>query len=253
MKVALLVASLIMSTAAGCIAQDFQKCVQNPQLHFIAQANIKYLDPGPPPDQGSDFGDEKRMHDYELGDLYRLQNSRTPQEVKQANDDAGELDMFIFRTVLGDTFNPTDPAFAATARLSQDLCEEATIIASEFKTDYNRQRPFLADKALKPATDISFLKTSPSYPSGHSLTGYLEGLVLAEILPERRDEILGRALEFARERNLLGVHYLSDIVSGRRIAYSAFAVIAQSPKFKGELAAAQAEVRAKFPPPQPTP
>lgn len=242
------IAILVLGASFG-FGQDFDKCVNNTEFHFIntKKVDINDLTPTPPSDQPSIFGDDKKMLDYELSDLHRLQDSRTPQEVDQANKDAAELDMFIFRTVLGDQFNASNPGLTATRALSQDICEEGNAIVTVQKTKFGRKRPFLVDPSLKPATDISFLKTSPSYPSGHSLIGYLEALTLAEILPTKRDEILARAQEFERERNLLGIHFLSDIAAARGVAYSAYDLIARTPKFKKELVAASAEIQANFP------
>lgn len=239
---------LAFASTASVIGQDFQKCVKNTSFHFIDTSafDISLLDPPPPPDRPSILGDGRLMLDYELGDLYLLQDSRTREEVKKANVDALELDIFIFRTVMGDRFNASNPALVATARLSQDLCEESTALATIQKKKFNRTRPYLVDKAIKPATDVMVLQDSPSYPSGHSLTGYLEGLALSDILPEKRDAILSRAEEFARERNLLGVHYPSDIFAGRLVAYALYAQISKSQSFRQELDAARVEIMKRF-------
>jgi acid phosphatase (class A) len=233
---------MLGTTLGAC--QDFNKCVNNTELHFInpRKVDISVLTPPPPPDQPSIFGDEKLMLDYELSDLHRLQDSRTPQEIDRANKDAAELDIFIFATVLGAQFNASNPELTATRALSQDICEEANALVTLQKAEFGRKRPFLVDPTLKPATDISYLKTSPSYPSGHSLIGYLEALTLAQILPDKRNEILARAQDFGRERNLLGVHYLSDVAAGRSVAYSTFELISKTRRFKDEMAAARKEI-----------
>jgi acid phosphatase (class A) len=239
---------LALVTPSIGMSQDFQKCVTNTAFHFIdtKKFDISSLDPPPPYDRGWTPSKVKSNRDDELQDLYRLQNSRTQKQVDQANKDAGELDIFIFQNVIGDNFSASNPALPATTKLSQDLCEESTALATVQKNEFKRARPFIDDKGIKPATDVSNLTNSFSYPSGHSLTGYLEALALAEIFPEKRDAILQRAMEFARERNILGVHYLSDIAIGRSDAYALYEQISKSKKFKDELEASRTELRKQF-------
>jgi acid phosphatase (class A) len=85
-----------------------------------------------------------------------------------------------------------------------------------------------------------------SYPSGHALTGYLEGLTLAEMVPEKRDEILVRADDYAHNRLVCGVHHASDVEASRRVAYVVFGYMLATPRFQSDLAAAKAETRAKL-------
>jgi acid phosphatase (class A) len=82
--------------------------------------------------------------------------------------------------------------------------------------------------------------------TGHALTGYLEALTLAEIVPEKRPEILERADNYAHNRLVCGVHYASDIEASRRIAYVVFGYMLATPRFERDLAAAKLELRSKF-------
>jgi acid phosphatase (class A) len=82
-----------------------------------------------------------------------------------------------------------------------------------------------------------------AYPSGHGTTGYLEGLVLTLIIPEKRDAILARADDYAHSRLVCGVHYPSDVVASKYVAYATMGIMMNNPQFKRELAAAKSEVR----------
>jgi len=69
------------------------------------------------------------------------------------------------------------------------------------------------------------------------------GAVLADMLPEKRAEIMERAQEYAFNRVIAGVHYPTDVQSGA-LAVAAFAaMLFASPEFRKEEAAAAAELR----------
>jgi acid phosphatase (class A) len=55
-----------------------------------------------------------------------------------------------------------------------------------------------------------------SYPSGHATYGYLMAYLLADMVPERRDQLIARAGVFASQRAVCGVHFPSDLEAGRK-------------------------------------
>jgi acid phosphatase (class A) len=71
-------------------------------------------------------------------------------------------------------------------------------------------------------------------------------MTLAEMVPEKRTEILARADDYAHNRLVCGVHYPSDIEAGRRVAYVVFGYMMATPQFEHDLAAAKAEMRGKL-------
>jgi len=84
---------------------------------------------------------------------------------------------------------------------------------------------------------------SGSYPSGHAVWAYTAALVLADMVPERREQIFARAREYAHNRNTGGVHYPSDIQAGQLAATAIAAVLFTCAPFEHEEAAATAELR----------
>jgi acid phosphatase (class A) len=69
------------------------------------------------------------------------------------------------------------------------------------------------------------------------------GIVLADLVPEKRSQIMARASEYGFNRVVGGVHYRSDIEAGR-IAGSVIAqALFMSEDFRTQLAAARAELR----------
>jgi hypothetical protein len=56
---------------------------------------------------------------------------------------------------------------------------------------------------------------STSYPSGHATYGMVTGLLLAEMLPEKRERIINRIVDFGYSRLVAGVHFRGDVYAGQ--------------------------------------
>lgn len=112
------------------------------------------------------------------------------------------------------------------------------------KEQYARPRPFLVEDAPLCLTPSEGLARSGSYPSGHSATGWLYALVLAELVPERAAEILARGRAIGESRVVCGVHFVSDVEAGRTTAAAVIAALNGVPEFDADLAAARAELDA---------
>jgi PAP2 superfamily len=65
---------------------------------------------------------------------------------------------------------------------------------------------------------IQHLAANPAYPSGHTVYGYMESLLLALLVPERYQQMVTRAAEFGNDRIVLGSHYAIDVLGGRALA-----------------------------------
>ncbi|MGB6438341.1 MAG: phosphatase PAP2 family protein [Methyloceanibacter sp.] len=62
------------------------------------------------------------------------------------------------------------------------------------------------------------LTANPTYPSGHTVYGYMESLLLALLVPERYQQMVTRAAEYGNDRIVLGAHYVMDVLGGRTLA-----------------------------------
>ncbi len=175
----------------------------------------------------------------ELAELHRIENERTESDIARARADEAERDIFIFKSVLGDQFNAE--ALPLTAALSAEVDDDEMADAEPIKLRFQRVRPYNVDESLHPVCKTKL--TADSYPSGHATTGYLMALVLASMLPEKRDAIFARADDYVHNRLVCGVHFPSDVEAGKKIAYALFGAISINPQFKAERAAAEAEIR----------
>ena len=66
--------------------------------------------------------------------------------------------------------------------------------------------------------NLQHLAANPAYPSGHTVYGYMESLLLALLVPERYQQMVARAAEFGNDRIVLGAHYAMDVLGGRTLA-----------------------------------
>ena len=178
----------------------------------------------------------------ELAELHRIEQTRTPEQIAKVKADEAEEDMFAFKDVLGPNFNPK--ALPITAALGSHVKNEQSVVGGQLKQYFQRPRPFQTDSTLHPVCELK--QTHDSYPSGHGLTGYLEAFTLAELIPEKRVELLARADDYAHSRLVCGVHYPSDIEASRRVAYAVFGYMLATPRFQKDLAEARREIRTEM-------
>jgi acid phosphatase (class A) len=179
----------------------------------------------------------------ELAMLHHIQETRTASQIRRANEDEREESIFAFASVIGPQFNRA--TLPLTTLLSDDVRSNERIIVNSAKRFFRRPRPYHLDPTIRPVCRTTKNQQDYSYPSGHGTTGYLEGLVLAEMVPERREKILSRADDYAYSREVCGVHYPSDEVASRTVANAMFNIMINNPLFRAELAAATVELRAK--------
>ena len=186
----------------------------------------------PPPAQDSD------LTKAELAEVKALQASVSEDRKKQAiaDDDEGFVP-FIATTSLA-----IDPAkVPLTAALIQRVLDTEDVVTSPAKKFFARPRPPKVDDAIKPMIELS---KSNAYPSGHTTNGTAIAIVLSEMVPEKRAELMMRAEDYAMSRLIVGVHYRSDLAAG----FASGALIAkeleQNADFQKEFAPAKAELRA---------
>jgi acid phosphatase (class A) len=219
---------------------------QAPVALHAQTANTGYYTGSAPPDLSGIIPSPPAQNSdttkAELTILHKIEQSRTPAQVAAAQDDDRHEDMFYLRTVMGKGFAPGNlPLLTA---LSNRMESEGSAASHALKGEFKRPRPYQFDRTLHPVCETV---TQPnSYPSGHSIVGYLDAFVLIRIAPEKSREILERADDFAHNRMVCGVHYPSDLAAGREVAYVLFGYLMAQPRFQNDLAAARVETRTRL-------
>jgi acid phosphatase (class A) len=69
------------------------------------------------------------------------------------------------------------------------------------------------------------------------------GVVLSNMVPEKRNEIMARAWAYGENRIIGGIHFRADVEAGRIAGTVIAARIMEQPDFQVEYAAAKAELR----------
>jgi acid phosphatase (class A) len=227
----------ILASASLCL---FAQAVRKPVFVSPEQLPVASVLANPPNDAQTAA---------ELAGLHEIEQTRTPAQIAHAKADDAEEDIFIFKNVMGDKF--TAEALPLTALLSTHVHGDEGLIVNPAKKFFHRLRPYHFDSSLKPVCKTNPDSTDYGYPSGHSVTGYLEALVLTMMVPEKRDAILARADDYAHSRVVCGVHYPSDVVASKSVAYAMIGIIMNNPQFQKELESAKAEIHRALMTPRP--
>jgi acid phosphatase (class A) len=176
----------------------------------------------------------------ELDELLELQRRRTPRDVEAAQSDR-KTDVWQFAAALDMTPQKMRGLRALDALASQVEDDERPYVHS-VKSHFRRLRPYELEPRLRPC--IEDVRDDRSYPSGHATYGFLIAYLLAEMVPERRAQLLARAEHFARQRMVCGVHFSSDIDAGRLGAAWLARQFLGDPHYRSAAQAATIELRA---------
>lgn len=237
-------AAILLVAFTPAFAQDAPKKIKdhrtNPELFFLQdgdQPDSYTLLPAPP-DAGSItfLNDQAR---YAWGKTMR-NTERGAQAFRDAHVE-GDGVPAAFSEAFGITID--DTTTPEIKKLIVGMREDAGDLATRTaKNYYNRQRPFsFYDEDTCNPEQQAELSTNGSYPSGHTSIGWATALVLAEINPERQNEILDRGYEMGQSRVICGYHFQSDVDAGRITGSVIVARLHADPAFQAQLEKAKAE------------
>ncbi len=200
---------------------------------FTDYTEVVLVDLLPPPP-----ADDSAQTKAELGEILTLQVTRTPEMAAAAIADNIE-NIWVFGDVIDNPkFTPENlPVFAA---FFDRIVATKSAVVDAAKAAWKRPRPHILSDLVRPIVPLS---TTGAYPSGHTVVGTLEGIVLSNMLPELRAKIMARAWEYGDNRVVAGIHYPSDVEAGRLAATAIAQTIQAKADFKVEFEAAKAELR----------
>lgn len=134
----------------------------------------------------------------------------------------------------------TPITYSILFKLIRDAGNYAT---KDAKEKYMRMRPFMFyNSPTCLPEDEEGLRKNGSYPSGHTALGWSTALVLAEIRPERANEILKRGYEYGQSRVICRAHWQSDVNAGRVVGAAQYANLHTNKGFLQALEQAKAEI-----------
>ncbi|MDE6683779.1 MAG: phosphatase PAP2 family protein, partial [Duncaniella sp.] len=185
----------------------------NPEVFFLQEGDVpnSYLLLPPPPDGASItfLNDQAR---YSWGKTMR-NTPRGDQAVTDARVEGNGVPEAFSEAFGVEICEDTPEILKLVVGMREDAGDLGT---REAKNYYNRERPFsfYNEDTCNPEQQEE-LSTNGSYPSGHTSIGWATALVLAEINPERQNEILKRGYEMGESRVICGYHFQSDVDAGR--------------------------------------
>lgn len=226
---------LVVLMAAGMYAREPEVYVPAEQLPHLLS-----IMPAPPAFNSPEFAsDEVR---YNWGKEQRQDSVRLAMAIADAEWENMELVLNRWQEAIGMPISE-----AATPHIYALLVNSITTVDPmriEPKAFYHRQRPFEHYGDAMPTHEESALRGEGSYPSGHSLRGWLIGLVLAQVAPERAEAILARSWDYCNSRVIVGAHWQSDVDNSRTAASVGFCALQSSDRFRAQVLEAQREYQA---------
>lgn len=211
-----------------------------PDLFFLQESEVaNSLDLLPPPPEAGSilFLNDKAQYDW--GKMQR-NTPRGEQAVRDARVGGNGVPM-AFAEAFG--IEITKEKTPEIHKLIINMREDAGDLSTRHAKDYYmRVRPFsfFNEMTCNPEQQQE-LSTNGSYPSGHTAIGWATALVLAEINPNRQNEILKRGYEMGQSRVICGYHFQSDVDAARIVSSAVVARLHANDAFMIQLGKAKAE------------
>jgi acid phosphatase (class A) len=225
-------AFIAASAVALTMASSLARAEQGNYLSSDDVDLTKLLAPPPAPNSAA------QKHD--MAAVLKVQRERTPEEVAAGIADL-QKSVFRFSDVLGAGFSEGN--LPKTAALFKAVNSDAAMVALGGKTYFKRARPFVVSSEVHPTVPTPEKGKYGSYPSGHATMGYLDAILLADMVPEKRAELFARGRQYGMHRVVDGVHYPSDVEAGRFDGTVVAAALMRNPKFNADFIAARDELR----------
>ena len=201
---------------------------------YVGPAQIdlaKLLAPPPAP--------QSREQDLDLKEVLLAQERRTPQQADRAIADNDTSVYRIAQEVLGPNFVRAQlPKFDA---FYKRIAEDTRVVSDASKDVWKRPRPYVVSSTVKMIGALP--RTAGSYPSGHSMRGYMAAIIIANMVPEKSAALFARGREFGMNRVVVGVHFPTDVEGGRIGGTAITAALMQSESYRKDFAEAKAELR----------
>lgn len=242
MKLRMFSAFFLLSCALCTTAQnneDHGKDIPNYYLTIDEVADSYKLLPPPPAENSAHFAYDKEQ--YERGKALR-NTPRGERAIKDAlwgNDYLSEDFSEAFGMEI--SLDNTPEIFTLMVHMKEDAGDLSTRHA---KQHYMRKRPFAYfNEPTQLPEEEKVLANNGSFPSGHTAIGWAVALVLAEVNPDRQDEILKRGYDMGQSRVISGFHYQSDVDAGRLVAAGVVARLHTNKAFCKQLKKAKKELK----------
>ena len=194
--------------------------------------HLKFIT-SPPAFGSKDFDNDSYF--YEIGKEQRS----TPRGVQAALDEVQWMSK-AFSGSAGFVIGPEE--CPEIFKLVEGAKKDANEVNKAAKDYYHRERPFVhfGEPSLVPEYDAEYAD-SWSYPSGHTVRGWVYAFTLALVVPDSTEALISRAQEYAINRVICGRHYKSDIDAALVEATAVMCRLMSNKAFQAQLARAREE------------
>lgn len=178
--------------------------------------------PGPPANSSAQTRAELRF-------LVELEKNRTDEDIRRCHYMSGifydlnvhpgdstyeqnRKNLFYIGRSIGTWFNPQ--TLPLTADLLANVWRDANYFIWALKYKYARIRPYMLEPRLKNLEKAG----APAYPTGTATDSYILAYICQELAPEFTDVFVKDAYDMSQSRELIEVHYPSDVEGSRILA-----------------------------------
>ena len=232
-RISLMVVAIMMA-AMSLHAQD--DAVQ-PYFQLEQLPKLINIMPAPPAFDSPEFAAD--VVRYCNGKELRQDSARVAQAIADAEWDDHTKIYALWQEAFGLEISETNTPEIWT--LMETSLATTDPMRKETKQFYKRQRPFERYEDSMPSHEEAALAGEGSYPSGHSLRGWTISLLLAQIAPQRAEQIFKRGWDYCNSRVIVGAHWQSDVDNSRTAASIGFCALQGSDAFIQQMKKAQAE------------
>lgn len=201
----LLLALLVAGTLFGPAAHQAGAQVFDPSEGLTLNADRYRAVVGTPPNPGSPAEAD------DLAILRWNQRTRYPEAVIHSWRFL-DRNVNAFDAAVGSDLGKIAPTLTKGLPL---FLKKIDAVKDGLKDALARPRPYVRFPELQPCLPT---ETTWSYPSGHATWYYSASLLLADLLPERRERLLQVGRQGGYARSYCVVHYPSDVLASQRLA-----------------------------------
>jgi acid phosphatase (class A) len=223
---------LICAVVLGALCTTAAFAGESSKLHYLKDGDPSAAELlAPPPLQAS------AEQSADLDEVRAVNHAAGSNDIASAYAER-RFSVFDFTAAVGPFFVETN--LPKTAAFFEKVQRDAAIVTDLGKDYFHRPRPFMVDTNLANGK----LEKSFSYPSGHSTESMVLALVLADLLPDRRDDIIAHARLMGWHRVQIARHFPTDIYAGRVLAQAIVKQMKKNDDFEKNFAAVKKEIEA---------
>ena len=203
--------------------------------------NLLQIMPAPPLFESAEFAND--VVRYGWGKQQRLDPERLDMAVADAEWFDHTKVYLRWKDAFGLEITPTETP--EIWKLLEASLATTDPMNHETKDFYLRQRPFERFGDDMPTDEEEKVRGRGSYLSGHCMCGWVISLVLAQVAPERANQLFIRGLEYGDSRVIVGAHWQSDIDASLTAGSIGFCALQGCEEFVAQMKKAQQEYKEK--------